>query len=239
MVSLYYALPKEKKSNCDRFNLSVQVFEGTWFYFFSISENILLHLTFSSLTALPFFSLRSCRLRHLVFASTEKLNEVESVYKLTVKVLWVYQRGGFYADMVSKCLSPPVTRCSCSQTTTVSSQVQQTDTQTPADTPQRQRAQARKDSCSLCTLWQLWCEIFRETWQVVDVCCCTPPPWPRPYPPLPHPLSLSYKSKERDATMSILDIGLLTGFTYDTTDLDKVKLMMEKMTRHINEKSVV
>lgn len=37
MVSLYYALPKEKESNCDRFNLSVQVFEGTWFYFFSIS----------------------------------------------------------------------------------------------------------------------------------------------------------------------------------------------------------
>lgn len=128
MVSLYYALPKEKKSNCDRFNLSVQVFEGTWFYFFSISENIFPHLTFSSLTALPFFSLRSCCLRHLVFASTEKLDEVESVYKLTIKVLWVYQRGGFYADKVSKRLSPPVTRCSCSQTTTVSSQVQQTET---------------------------------------------------------------------------------------------------------------
>lgn len=75
-----------------------------------------------------FFSLRSCRLRHLVFASTEKLDEVESVYKLTIKVLWVYQRGGFYADKVSKCLSPPVTRCSCSQTTTVSSQEQQTET---------------------------------------------------------------------------------------------------------------
>lgn len=127
MVSLYYGLPKEKENNCDRFNLSVQVFQGTWFNFFSISENIFLHLTFSSLTALPFFSLRSCRLRHLVFASTEKLDEVESVYKLTIKVLWVYQRGGFYADKVSKCLSPPVTRCSCSQTT-VSSQVQQTET---------------------------------------------------------------------------------------------------------------
>ncbi|XP_075896440.1 complement C3-like [Nelusetta ayraudi] len=75
MVSLYYGLPKEKENNCDRFNLSVQVFQ-------------------------------------------EKLDEVESVYKLTIKVF--------------------------------------------------------------------------------------------------------YKSKERDATMSILDIGLLTGFTYDTTDLDKL-----------------
>lgn len=235
MVSLYYALPKEKKSNCDRFNLSVQVFEGTWFYFFSISENILLHLTISSLTALPFFSLRSCRLRHLVFASTEKLDEVESVYKLTIKVLWVYQRGGFYADKVSKCLSPPVTRCSCSQTTTVSSQVGPTnrDAQTPADTPQRQRAQARKDSCShvVTIVVRNLQGDMTSCWRVL-LC-------PRLYPPLPHPLSLSYKSKERDATMSILDIGLLTGFTYDTTDLDKVKLMMEKISRHINEKSVV
>lgn len=39
--------------------------------------------------------------------------------------------------------------------------------------------------------------------------------------------------------MSILDIGMLTGFTYDTNDLDKVKLMMEKISQHMNEKSVV
>lgn len=235
MVSLYYALPKEKKSNCDRFNLSVQVFEGTWFYFFSISENIFLHLTFSSLTALPFFSLRSCRLRHLVFASTEKLDEVESVYKLTIKVLWVYQRGGFYADKVSKCLSPPVTRCSCSQTTTVSSQEQQTEThkhpqihhKTESTSTQRQLLPLHVVTIVVRNLQG----DMTSCWRVL-LC-------PRPYPPLPHPLLLSYKSKERDATMSILDIGLLTGFTYDTTDLDKVKLMMEKISRHINEKSVV
>uniref|UniRef100_A0A8D0AEL5 NTR domain-containing protein n=1 Tax=Sander lucioperca TaxID=283035 RepID=A0A8D0AEL5_SANLU len=32
-----------------------------------------------------------------------------------------------------------------------------------------------------------------------------------------------YKSKDRDATMSILDIGLLTGFTVNTNDLDLVR----------------
>ena len=34
-----------------------------------------------------------------------------------------------------------------------------------------------------------------------------------------------YKDKERDATMSILDIGLLTGFTANTDDLNLVRAL--------------
>lgn len=34
---------------------------------------------------------------------------------------------------------------------------------------------------------------------------------------------LRYLNKDRDATMSILDIGLLTGFTVNTNDLDIVR----------------
>lgn len=34
-----------------------------------------------------------------------------------------------------------------------------------------------------------------------------------------------YKSKDRDATMSVLDIGLLTGFTVNTNDLDQVRAL--------------
>lgn len=200
MVSLYYALPKEKKSNCDRFNLSVQVFEGTWFYFFSISENILLHLTFSSLTALPFFSLRSCRLRHLVFASTEKLDEVESVYKLTIKVLWVYQRGGFYADKVSKCLSPPVTRCSCSQTTTVSSQVQQTETHKHPQIHHKDREHkhaktvapsARCDNCGAKSSGRH---------DELLTCVVVPPPPHVPAPTLPCPTPYRSATRVRNVT---------------------------------------
>lgn len=35
--------------------------------------------------------------------------------------------------------------------------------------------------------------------------------------------SSRYKSRERDATMSILDIGLLTGFTVNENDLNLVR----------------
>lgn len=43
-----------------------------------------------------------------------------------------------------------------------------------------------------------------------------------------------YKSKDRDATMSILDIGLLTGFTVDTDDLELVGAELNTQT-HINQ----
>ncbi|CAK6976226.1 complement C3-like, partial [Scomber scombrus] len=84
MVSLYYRLPKEEKSDCQKFNLSVQLIEG---------------------------KLMTC-----LFLFIHKMDEGEMVYKLTIKIL--------------------------------------------------------------------------------------------------------YKDEERDATMSILDIGLLTGFTVNTKDLD-------------------
>lgn len=41
----------------------------------------------------------------------------------------------------------------------------------------------------------------------------------------------SYKNKERDATMSILDIGLLTGFTVNTKDLDLVRSLAHASAR--------
>lgn len=47
---------------------------------------------------------------------------------------------------------------------------------------------------------------------------------------------LRYKNKTHDSTMAILDIGLLTGFMYDTDDLNKVKLVMDQRSFHTCKK---
>lgn len=99
--------------------------------------------------------------------------------------------------------------------------------QTPADAPQCQKAKAHKDSTSA----RCYKRYVKST-EKRDVTCLFGPPDPRP-------LLLRYKNKTHDSTMAILDIGLLTGFTYDTDDLNKVKLIMDQRSSPTCKKSQV
>lgn len=79
--------------------------------------------------------------------STEKMDEIENVYLLTIKVLWVYQGGGFLAEKVSKLLQP-VTRYLHPDSGCFIAGPTNRDTQTPADTPQKDRE--HKNTKTLC-----------------------------------------------------------------------------------------
>lgn len=71
MVSLYYALPKEKESDCQKFNVSVKLIEG---------NDLLLSQTLAV----------TGKIFELFFASflpAESMQDNKQTYKLTIKVL--------------------------------------------------------------------------------------------------------------------------------------------------------
>lgn len=83
MVSLYYALPKEKESDCKNFNLSVQLLPG----------NVSLLVPILSVSCLFVFCLvvlwekQINRMLIKCIAPTEKMDDEGMVYKLKIEVL--------------------------------------------------------------------------------------------------------------------------------------------------------
>lgn len=85
MVSLYYALPKEKESDCQKFNLSVQLLPG----------NLSLHVTILSVVCLlsqlvGLVVLWEKQINEMLIkciAPTVKMDEEERVYKLKIEVM--------------------------------------------------------------------------------------------------------------------------------------------------------
>lgn len=68
MVSLYYAVPKEKETNCQKFNLSVQLLLG----------NLSFHQVLFNESGLY---------AHLKFVPPEKMDGDETIYKMKIEIL--------------------------------------------------------------------------------------------------------------------------------------------------------
>lgn len=81
MVSLYYALPKEKESDCQRFNLSVQLLPGNLVPSVSLLTLIYFVLTSAS------FSYEKRLIFIQIFVPPEKMAEDEKIYRLKITVL--------------------------------------------------------------------------------------------------------------------------------------------------------
>lgn len=100
MVSLYYSLPKEKESDCEKFNLSVALIPGTLVPSFCLFLSylmvfVLLLICFFyvsvNLFTKYFFLLQYERNQyinyHVMFVPPEKTNDDEKIYRLRIEVL--------------------------------------------------------------------------------------------------------------------------------------------------------